>query len=313
MPSGPLREVGVGGLDIYFIQVKSAIVPCDQSLCTKMQDYLQRYNLLKALIVFILAQLIGTGLALGLLKIFPNLTSLPGVGLEVLRGVPALLIIVFFWLEMVTKQVNYSQGLGQVFARITPFDVVAVAVFNLAIGILSILVIIYSMQLLSGSSLADVLDSQPSSLIGLLVAGIMATIIAPISEEIVFRGWLFNALKRKMQVWPALILSSIAFSAIHPSLSSITTFLFGVCVAIAYYKTQNLWVPIIIHSLNNFLISAQSIVEHFLIHWGLVDEAANLNQLAFVLGIPGLVLTVLLGFYLVKRRRFFKLTVPLYP
>jgi membrane protease YdiL (CAAX protease family) len=238
---------------------------------------------------------------------------LPGVGLEVLRGVPALLIIVFFWLEMVAKKVNYSQSLGQVFARITPFDIVAVAVFNLAVGILSILVIIYSVQLLSDNSLADVLGSQPSSLIGLLVAGIMATIIAPISEEIVFRGWLFNALKRKMQVWPALILSSIAFSAIHPSLSSITTFLFGVCVAIAYYKTQNLWVPIIIHSLNNFLISAQSIVEHFLIHWGLVDEAANLNQLAFVLGIPGLVLTILLGFYLVKRRRFFKLTVPLYP
>jgi hypothetical protein len=278
-----------------------------------MQDYLQRYNLLKALIVFILAQLIGTGFALGLLKIFPNLASLPGVGLEVLRGVPALLIIVFFWLEMVAKKVNYSQSLGQVFARITPFDIVAVAVFNLAVGILSILVIIYSVQLLSDNSLADVLGSQPSSLIGLLVAGIMATIIAPISEEIVFRGWLFNALKRKMQVWPALILSSIAFSAIHPSLSSITTFLFGVCVAIAYYKTRNLWVPIIIHSLNNFLISAQSIVEHFLIHWGLVDEAANLNQLAFVLGIPGLVLTILLGFYLVKRRRFFKLTVPLYP
>jgi len=298
---------------VYFIQVKSAIVLCDQSLCTKMQDYLQRYNLLKALIVFILAQLIGTGFALGLLKIFPNLASLPGVGLEVLRGVPALLIIVFFWLEMVAKKVNYSQSLGQVFARITPFDIVAVAVFNLAVGILSILVIIYSVQLLSDNSLADVLGSQPSSLIGLLVAGIMATIIAPISEEIVFRGWLFNALKRKMQVWPALILSSIAFSAIHPSLSSITTFLFGVCVAIAYYKTQNLWVPIIIHSLNNFLISAQSIVEHFLIHWGLVDEAANLNQLAFVLGIPGLVLTILLGFYLVKRRRFFKLTVPLYP
>jgi membrane protease YdiL (CAAX protease family) len=278
-----------------------------------MQDYLQRYNLLKALIVFILAQLIGTGFALGLLKIFPNLASLPGVGLEVLRGVPALLIIVFFWLEMVAKKVNYSQSLGQVFARITPFDIVAVAVFNLAVGILSILVIIYSVQLLSDNSLADVLGSQPSSLIGLLVAGIMATIIAPISEEIVFRGWLFNALKRKMQVWPALILSSIAFSAIHPSLSSITTFLFGVCVAIAYYKTRNLWVPIIIHSLNNFLISAQSRVEHFLIHWGLVDEAANLNQLAFVLGIPGLVLTILLGFYLVKRRRFFKLTVPLYP
>jgi hypothetical protein len=29
MPSGPLREVGVGGLSVYFIQTKSAI---EQSL-----------------------------------------------------------------------------------------------------------------------------------------------------------------------------------------------------------------------------------------------------------------------------------------
>lgn len=278
-----------------------------------MQDYLQRYNFPKALMIFILAQLIGTGLALGLLKIVPSLASLPGVGWEILRGFPALLIIVFFWLEMVVKKVNYSQSLGQVFERITPFDVVILTVFNLAIGILSILVILYGIQFFFSSSPNDALDSKQSSLIGLLVAGIVATIIAPISEEIVFRGWLLNALKRKMQVWPALILSSISFSAIHPSLSSITTFFFGVCVAIAYYKTQNLWVGIIIHSLNNFLISAQSIIEHVLIHRGLVSEVFDLNQSALVLGVPSLLLTVLLGYYLVQKRHFFNLTVPLYP
>jgi hypothetical protein len=27
MPSGPLREVGAGGLSVYFIQTKSAILP----------------------------------------------------------------------------------------------------------------------------------------------------------------------------------------------------------------------------------------------------------------------------------------------
>ena len=278
-----------------------------------MQDYLQRYSFPKALIVFILAQLIGTGLALGLVKVAPGLASLPGVGLEILRGVPALLIIIFFWLEMVLKKVNYSQSLGQVFERITRFDVVALPLFNLAIGILSILVILYGIHLFSPSSFDNALDSKQSSLIGLLVAGIMATIIAPISEEIVFRGWIFNALKRKIPLWPALILSSIAFSAIHPSLASITTFLFGLCVAIAYYKTQNLWVGIIIHALNNFLISAQSIIEHVLIQRGLIDEATNLNQIALMLGVPGLLLTVSLGYYLVKQRQFFNLRVPLYP
>jgi hypothetical protein len=32
MPSGPLREVGAGGLSVYFIQTKSAIVIAKESL-----------------------------------------------------------------------------------------------------------------------------------------------------------------------------------------------------------------------------------------------------------------------------------------
>jgi|688.fasta_scaffold03141_19 hypothetical protein len=33
MPSGPLREVGVGGLSVYFIQTKSAIVVLGPAVC----------------------------------------------------------------------------------------------------------------------------------------------------------------------------------------------------------------------------------------------------------------------------------------
>ena len=275
-----------------------------------MQNYLERYNFLKALILFILAQLVGTGLALGLVAIAPGLKNLPGVGVEILRGIPALLIILWFWLEMEVKKVNYRQSLGEILAKITLFDIISVVVFNLAIGLLSILLILYGIKAFIPNSLGDLLDSPSPSLIGLGLGTIMATIIAPVSEEIVFRGWLFNALNRRIPVWPAIFLSSVLFALIHPSVSSITTFLFGVCMAVAYYKTQNLWVVILMHALNNGLISLQSIVENLLIHQGLVNQSSDLNQTALLLGIPSLVLAILSGYYLIKQRQFFNLKIP---
>ncbi len=275
-----------------------------------MQNYLERYSFLKGLILFILAQLVGTALALGLVGIAPGLKSLPGVGLEILRGIPALLIIVWFWLEMEVKKVNYRQSWGEILAKITLFDIISVVVFNLAIGILSILLILYGIKFFTSNALGDLLDSPPPSLIGLGLAATMATIIAPISEEIVFRGWLFNALKRRIPVWPAIMLSSLLFALIHPSVSSLTTFLFGVCMAIAYYKTQNLWVAIAMHALNNGVISLQSIAESLLIRQGLVNQSSDLNQTALLLGIPSLVLAILSGYHLIQQRQFFNLKIP---
>lgn len=143
------------------------------------------------------------------------------------------------------------------------------------------------------------------------IAAVTSTTLAPISEEIVFRGWLFNGLKRRFQVWPAILLSSLAFAAIHPSISLITTFVFGVLVAIAYEKTQNIWVSILIHALNNLLISAQAITEHMLISAGLANQSTVLSQLTLVLGLPSVLLMILLGRYLIRQKQFFNLLVPL--
>lgn len=278
-----------------------------------LEDFLRRYSFRRALAVFVSAQLIGTGLALGLANRVPILAAIPGIGIELLRGLPALLMILVVWLELVTRKIDVSLSLMQIFQRITRVDLAAIALFNLAIGILSILVILLGIHLFSPDSLREALLPKESSLSGLLIGAVTSSTLAPISEEIVFRGWLFNVLRKRLHVWLAIILSSLAFAAIHPSLSLITTFLFGVSAAIAYYKTQNLWASILIHALNNLLISAQSITEYILIQVGLIDGSTNPSHLFLVLGIPCLAITILLGRYLVIQKRFFNLLVPLSP
>jgi len=268
-----------------------------------LQAFFLRYSLGRALVVFASVQLLGTGLTLGLVNLVPLLVAVPGSGIELLRGLPALLIIAIVGVELLGRHIDPREDLRLVFQRISRADVASLVFFNLAIGMVSILVVLLSLHQVS--------PAQPSSMAALGIAAVTSTTLAPISEEIVFRGWLFNSLKRRFQAWPAILLSSLAFAAIHPSISLITTFVFGVLVAIAYEKTQNIWVSILIHALNNLLISAQAIAEHMLISAGLANERTDLSQLTLVLGLPSVLLMILLGHYLIRQKQFFNLLVPL--
>jgi len=93
-------------------------------------------------------------------------------------------------------------------------------------------------------------------------------IFAGITEELVFRGFLLNAFLKKMKVVPAVVTSEILFTLIHYPMwiyygfdlaffgaASIQVFITGVFFAIAFIKTKNIWVPIVMHSAwNLFLI-----------------------------------------------------------
>ena len=65
-------------------------------------------------------------------------------------------------------------------------------------------------------------------------------ILAPIVEELVFRGVLLNRLKLRIGIIPAILVSS---------------FLFGICMCILYLKTDNILIPITVHFINNLVVT----------------------------------------------------------
>jgi membrane protease YdiL (CAAX protease family) len=87
-------------------------------------------------------------------------------------------------------------------------------------------------------------------------------IVAPIAEEIVFRGLIFGYLRR----WglPAAILISTAlFAFIHlvfrnPTIP-VTQIVGGLVFAVAYHMGKSLMVPIVIHTLGNLAIFTLSL------------------------------------------------------
>jgi membrane protease YdiL (CAAX protease family) len=77
-------------------------------------------------------------------------------------------------------------------------------------------------------------------------------VIAPILEEVVFRGMLLHRWSYKWNLKIAIIFSSLLFGIIHTD--PIGAFVFGVGMCIIYLRTQSLYIPILCHSVNNLVV-----------------------------------------------------------
>ncbi len=86
-----------------------------------------------------------------------------------------------------------------------------------------------------------------------LVTIFLATIVAPVAEEFIFRGFLYGVTKRYTGIIGGMVFTSAIFSAIHVNLPSFPAlFVLAVCLNIAYESTGSLAVPMVMHALFNF-------------------------------------------------------------
>lgn len=80
----------------------------------------------------------------------------------------------------------------------------------------------------------------------------VAVVLGPITEELLFRGIVYKRVDRAYGFWPAAIVSSLAFGALHGNLSQfIYAALLGMLLAYAYHKSGRLWVCILMHMIAN--------------------------------------------------------------
>lgn len=80
-------------------------------------------------------------------------------------------------------------------------------------------------------------------------------IFAPLVEEFIFRGVIMRGLLRKYSPFFAIVFSAILFAGYHlnPWQFSVAIYL-GIFLAWLRYKTRNIWLPVLAHSLNNFIV-----------------------------------------------------------
>jgi membrane protease YdiL (CAAX protease family) len=98
----------------------------------------------------------------------------------------------------------------------------------------------------------------------MLLFALLGTTVAPIGEEVFFRGLVYNTLKSKLKkrlrVAPrgmkaetvAMIGSALLFALLHVSpLNLLPIFIMGLAFAYVYERTGSLWITILMHAINN--------------------------------------------------------------
>lgn len=97
-----------------------------------------------------------------------------------------------------------------------------------------------------------------------LVAVFAAVVLAPVVEEVIYRGVLFQALRERIGLWPAMVISAGLFGVMHLDtvmqaegfdpvgfIPMMGIVLLGVWLAAAFHKTGSIIVPIVGHAAFN--------------------------------------------------------------
>lgn len=93
--------------------------------------------------------------------------------------------------------------------------------------------------------------SSASGLPSVVISLVMTLIIAPIGEELIFRGVIFQTLMPYGTGF-AVFASSLIFALAHRNPPQmINAFFFGLCLAIGFYKTRSVTVCVLLHLVNN--------------------------------------------------------------
>ena len=83
---------------------------------------------------------------------------------------------------------------------------------------------------------------------------LVAVLIAPICEELFFRGFLLQGLRQSMPAWAAIGVSSLIFATAHLSLGSFPILLvLAIFLGILRVATRSIWPGVILHTFNNLL------------------------------------------------------------
>jgi hypothetical protein len=131
--------------------------------------------------------------------------------------------------------------------------VIAILLFSLGSGQLFFYALSFSHPSFVESLLQEKTWLSSSETFAPLLHNILTIIavlfVAPVTEELLFRGILLHRWTVKWGVTPALLISSLLFGILHTNV--IGLFVFGLMMALLYIKTRTLIVPIACHFLNN--------------------------------------------------------------
>lgn len=148
---------------------------------------------------------------------------------------------------------------------------------------------VLSLLPLPESLMESYMESSQGLTLGSLPVMILSTVIvAPIVEEVVFRGLILSRLKKSMNGWVAIVISSLLFALMHGQLLwMIYAFLLGMLLAIIAEHLNTIGASIILHMAFNLV--------------GVFGEKINMvNWQMLIVAVMSLVIMITMLYVLIK-------------
>ena len=173
-----------------------------------------------------------------------------------ISGVAILLGVAAVW-TAVKNEINVPGGVKG--DAVTAYAFLAAFAFCISISVN----IFFFQTGFSQSSVAyeNVYEAQygVEFLIGLVLYGV----ISPIAEEAIFRGLIYNRMKRCFGWIPALIFSSLLFGAYHENVvQAVYGMLLGLMIAYSYELYGNFAAPVLFHAIANISVYTMTYRNH---------------------------------------------------
>lgn len=87
-----------------------------------------------------------------------------------------------------------------------------------------------------------------------VLAFLTLVVIAPVAEEILFRGYLLGKLRKYTPLWIAILITSLLFGLVHFAWNvGIDTFALSIILCLLTVWSKSLWPAILLHMLKNFV------------------------------------------------------------
>ena len=142
----------------------------------------------------------------------------------------------------------------------------ACGVLALVVGYLLnlMLIAVYGADDVSDSPLTDLADTFDGDTVWLVLAAVIVIAGAPITEELLVRGTLWNALSvHRVPPWVVLVLTSLVFAQLHGEPTrTIALFGQGIAMGLARYLSGRVSAGVIAHAANNLPPAVLLFVAH---------------------------------------------------
>lgn len=190
---------------------------------------------------------------------------------QYLVGLSALLILPVFFLRQRWPQIKKFFGI----LRGVAWNDVGLALVSImpyfAVSISLQMIIIALVPGFDSEQAQDIGFENLTSPAELLMAFAALVVIAPLAEELIFRGYLYSHVRHNLSFWAASIFVSVLFGLMHGQWNvGIDTFVLSLVLCYLRERTGSIWAGVLLHALKNgiaftllFVISPEELIVWF--------------------------------------------------